>query len=77
MAEERNTEYLNLKTEAWLLQKQLEIKDEQFKTVSSMPRLAELRERVLQKLKVGRQSAVGKGIDLFIKHLEQTNDRTD
>lgn len=64
-----NQERLELKTENWLLKQKVQIENEKTAQKDAMPRLAEIKDRTLNKLKVGRQSAVGKGIDAFIKEL--------
>jgi hypothetical protein len=59
-----NKELLSLKNENRLLRKQTAVN-------ATALNLDELRDRVLAKLKVGRQSAAGKAIDAFIKELKR------
>lgn len=40
-------------------------------SIDSLDKLNALRDRTLNKLKVGRQSAAGKAIDAFIKELKR------
>ena len=39
--------------------------------VYTVDKLEEVRDRILNKLKVGRQSSAGKAIDAFIKELQR------
>lgn len=82
--ESLNTELVFAKNENWLLRETVRIRDEQLKNPLQnsledekqivnlrLPDYQQLRERTLNKLKMGRQSAAGKAIDAFIKELEK------
>lgn len=73
VADEMNQERLELKTENWLLKQKVEIEGEATVVLSTMPRLAEIKDRTLNKLKMGRQSAAGKAIDAFIRELKHSS----
>lgn len=62
-------ELLTLKNDHWLLKAKMEALQEQKAIVENMPRLAGIRDRTLDKLKMGRQSAAGKAINAFIKEI--------
>ncbi len=72
-SEEINRELVELRNENWQLYEQVRIRDEQIQINATMPRLAEIRSRTLNKLKVGRQSTAGKAIDAFIREMEKAS----
>lgn len=68
-AEEMQQELLTLRNDHWLLKVENGILKEQQAIVESMPRLAGIRVRTLDKLKMGKQSVAGKAINAFIKEI--------
>ncbi|WP_066375497.1 MULTISPECIES: hypothetical protein [unclassified Anabaena] len=78
LGDEVNAERNELAHENWLLKSTVKNKDkeiEQLKsqvTDASVPDYEAIRDRILSKLRVGRQSAGGKAIDTFIRELKQT-----
>lgn len=70
LADEMQQELLEIKSENWMLKCKVETENERTAVLAAMPRLAFIRDNVLNKLKVGRQSLAGKALNAFIKELE-------